>query len=122
MVNEYGFDTKYLKHRLKDQVLNFTNYYGTCQQLFLSADESRKMTYMKFKKLTDKQADLIHEPNYSYGYEFDQAEVFATTWERTKIQFVNQLAFEWGGKIKERALKKCYAPVDSSELSDVARC
>lgn len=32
------------------------------------------------------------------------------------------MAIEWGGKIKEKALEKCYAPIDSSEIRDVARC
>ena len=55
------------------------------------------MTYFKFKRLTDKQAQLIYKPVYEYDYEFDQAEVVATTWERKKIQFINRLAIEWGG-------------------------
>ena len=52
-------------------------------------DQSRKMTYFKLKSIkttgADRQADLIYEPVYGYDYEFDQAEVYATTWERKKI-------------------------------------
>lgn len=61
-------------------------------------------------------------PVYEYDYEFDQAEVVATTWERKKIQFVNKLAIDWGGEIKERAEGMCFAPVDSTALADIARC
>ena len=32
------------------------------------------------------------------------------------------MAIEWGGDIKTKAEEKCYAPVDSSELTDIARC
>ena len=32
------------------------------------------------------------------------------------------MAIEWGGQIKEKAEAKCYAPVDSSDLTDIARC
>jgi hypothetical protein len=32
------------------------------------------------------------------------------------------MAIEWGGKIKEKAEEKCFAPVDSPDLADVARC
>ena len=43
------------------------------------------------------------KPVYEYDYQFDKAEVFATTWERKKILYINQIAYEWGGSIREIA-------------------
>ena len=40
---------------------------------------------------------------YSYDYQFDNKEIYAMTWTRKKIEFLNHLAKNWGGEIKTKA-------------------
>ena len=59
---------------------------------------------------------------YDYEYEFADAEVYAATWTRKKIEFLNFVAIEWGGIIKEFAEGKCQAPLESADLEVIALC
>jgi hypothetical protein len=43
------------------------------------------------------------KPAYKYQYEFDNKEIYAMTWTRMKIAFVNYLARDWGGKITKES-------------------
>lgn len=44
------------------------------------------------------------------------------TWIRTKIQFINDLAKEWGGIIEDASIDQCYAPNDSSDVEVISLC
>lgn len=43
-------------------------------------------------------------------------------WTRKKIEFINHIAKNWGGIVQEKESRKCYAPGDSEDLIDLARC
>ena len=88
MFEAYGIsDSQTIRSR--NQFMNFTTYYDLCQQTPMNYASNESTTYMKYKRLTSDQAELIMKPVYAYDYIFDKAEVYSTTWERKKIQFIN---------------------------------
>ena len=88
--------------------INVTKSYGECHKQFLKADPfnlNEPASYFKYFKPNEKWSKLITKPAYEYQYEFDNKEIYAMTWTRKKIDFINYLARDWGSgsKIEKRA-------------------
>lgn len=90
--NDEGID------RFKDLVVNFTNSWGECTQLLYNNGEYNP--YFKLESPREPESTVVYQPIYKYDFQFEESEIYATTWIRKKISFLNFLAKEWGGKIK----------------------
>lgn len=98
------WDSKTIRYRMKNTVFNITNKYGSCQQLPLKEyQEKKNFTYFRYFAPKEPVADLVYRNVYQYDFQFKSAEVYAMIWQKKKIEFINQLARQWGGAIKARA-------------------
>lgn len=61
------------------------------------------MPYFKFYKPKDTTHVKVFESVYEYDFEFENAEVFAMTWARKKMEFINYIARNWGGQVQKSA-------------------
>lgn len=96
--------------RMKHFVVNVTQEYGTCKRHMLQID-SKNPVYYKYLSPTEPTSTLLMKPAYQYDYQFDDKEIYAMTWTRKKIEFLNYLARDWGNRITKEADKQCNAPL-----------
>lgn len=85
--------------RVRNLFINVTKEYGACHRQYLKVDPfdlDAPVSYFKYFKPNEKYSKLITKPAYGYQYEFDNKEIYAMTWTRKKIDFINYLARDWG--------------------------